>query len=138
MYLLIEVFEFSSGVAQPELALDPYGESENVGKEQKAIKEDVAPVFVPEQCAPRDEETQLAHERKRGGVATFQGCATPKAFGQSPKYPSGFGRVQWESRLSSRCTDLSGWQTRCWIAAGSQYGYAEVLDIATPASYVPW
>ena len=32
---------------------------------RKAIEEDAAPVFVPEQGAPGDEETQLAHERKR-------------------------------------------------------------------------
>src|SRR5712691_2435001 len=65
MYLLIEVFEFSSGIAQPELALDPNGQAENIGEEQKAIEEDSAPVFVPEQGAPADEETQLAHEGKR-------------------------------------------------------------------------
>jgi hypothetical protein len=62
---LIEVFEFPSGIAQPELALDPDGQAENVAEEQKAIEEDAAPVFVPEQSTPGDEETQLADERKR-------------------------------------------------------------------------
>src|SRR5882762_10425499 len=59
------VFDFPSGIAQPELALDPDGQAENVAEAQKAIEEDAAPVFVPEQSTPGDEETQLAHERKR-------------------------------------------------------------------------
>ena len=35
MYLLIEVFEFSSGIAEPELALDPDGQAENLVKTRK-------------------------------------------------------------------------------------------------------
>src|SRR6266852_6276240 len=67
------MFELSSGVAQPELALDPDGEPKNVCEQQKAIEEDAAPVFVPEQGAPGDEEAQLAHERK-GQRQKDHGC----------------------------------------------------------------
>lgn len=64
MNLLVEMFELSSGVAQPELPFEPNSEAEKVREEQAAIKEDGSRVFMPNERAPRDEKLQLAHERK--------------------------------------------------------------------------
>jgi hypothetical protein len=50
---LVEVFEFPAGIAQPELAFDPDGDAENVAEQQEAIKENAAPVLMPEQRSPR-------------------------------------------------------------------------------------
>src|ERR1700730_16682761 len=99
MYLLIEVFEFSSGVAQPELAFDSNGQAENVGEEQEAIEEDAAPVFVPEQGTPGDEETQLAHERKRQRQKDdncYEDCVSQH--GNSYQPPISSQRKKWRGR----------------------------------------
>ena len=62
MYLPIEVFEFSSGIAQEELALDPDGEAEDVGKEKRAVKRDALEVMVKYQVAPRSQEVERVRE----------------------------------------------------------------------------
>ncbi len=51
MYLLIEVSEFASGIAEEELALDPDGEAEQVGKKQSAIDRDALEVAVQDEAA---------------------------------------------------------------------------------------
>jgi hypothetical protein len=61
VYLLIEVTELATCIAQEELALDPDGEAEDVGEEQSAVKRDALEVAVYDQAAPRSEEVQRVH-----------------------------------------------------------------------------
>src|ERR1019366_9030616 len=69
VYRLVEVLEFAACVAQEELALDPDGEAEDVGKEQGAVECDALRILVQDQAAPRHEEVQFVHkaeaERKK-------------------------------------------------------------------------
>ena len=58
VYLPIEVFQFASGVAQEKLALNPDGEAEDVGEEQRAVKRDALEVAMNYQVAPRSEKVQ--------------------------------------------------------------------------------
>src|SRR6185437_1614246 len=60
--LLIEVFEFSSGVAQEELALDPDSEAQDIGKEQPAVESDLLAVTVNEQKTPGNEKAEFASQ----------------------------------------------------------------------------
>ena len=62
MYLPIKMFEFASGVAKEKLALDPNGEAEDVGEEQRAVKRDALEVAVNDQVAPRSEKVQRVRE----------------------------------------------------------------------------
>ena len=61
MYFLIEVPELAARIAQKELALDPDGEAENVGKEQSAVERDALEIVVQDETAPRHQEVQLVH-----------------------------------------------------------------------------
>jgi hypothetical protein len=56
------MFELASGVAQEELALDPNGQAEKVGKEQSAIKRDAPEIAVQNQAAPGSEKMQFVHQ----------------------------------------------------------------------------
>ena len=64
MYLPIKMFEFASGVAKEKLALDPDGEAEDVGEEQRAVKRDALEVAMNYQVAPRCEKVQRMREPK--------------------------------------------------------------------------
>ena len=56
MCLPIKMFEFAAGVAQEKLALDPDGETKDVGEEQNAIKCDALAVAMDDEAAPWSQE----------------------------------------------------------------------------------
>ena len=58
MYLPIKMFEFATGIAQKELALDPDGEAEDVGEEKTAVKRDAPEVTVKYQVPPWSKEVE--------------------------------------------------------------------------------
>ena len=86
MYLPIKVFEFASGVAKEKLALDPNGEAEDVGEEQRAVKRDALEVAVNDQVAPRSEKVQRVREpeSKRKKLERSDEDGIGKHRGQSP------------------------------------------------------
>ncbi len=62
--LLVEMFQFASGITEPEFAFDPDRETENVREQQKAVEKDAAPVFMPKKGTKWNKEAQLAHKGK--------------------------------------------------------------------------
>jgi hypothetical protein len=61
MDFLIEMSEFAACIAEEELALDPYGEAEDIGEQQSAVQCDAMEVVVQDEVAPRHKEVQLVH-----------------------------------------------------------------------------
>jgi hypothetical protein len=62
MDFLVEMREFAARITQEKLALNPDGGSQNVHKQQRAIRSYRFPVVVKYQVTPGDEEAQLVHQ----------------------------------------------------------------------------
>ena len=59
VYLLVEVSKFAACIAEEELALDPYGEAEDVNKKQHTIENRCAEIAAQDQAPPWGEELHL-------------------------------------------------------------------------------